>query len=105
MPPHTRVHFKVTGAITAKVWIVPQVDGHRWHRLGDDQLAGFLGYRLATFVEGVDTGTEGTALQLAGAHGQQRAADDERAGDVGAAADRSQPQVGLDRVIDPGEAF
>src|SRR6266516_1956937 len=58
MPPHTGIHFKVALAITFVLWIVPEEQGHRRHRLRDYQFAHFINKRLAIIVERFHLGSQ-----------------------------------------------
>src|SRR6185503_17055952 len=103
--PDARIGLEVALAVPRPVLVVPEVDGHRGHRLGDDELADLAGDRAALLVPGLDLAAERAGLQLALVDGEQRDAADERGADVGAAAGREQPQVGAELVVDPAEAL
>src|SRR5690606_19831544 len=60
---------------------------------------------LAFIAPYTDFHAEPAALQLAAPHRQYRAAQCEAGDDVGAAGDRGELQVGLDRAVDVIEAF
>ena len=102
--PDARVHVEVGLAVALAVRVVPQVERHRGHRLGDDQLADLADQRPALGVPRLDRGAQRARLQLALVHRQQRAAADEGRAEVGAAAGGEQPGVRADVVVDPAEA-
>ncbi|GAA4992373.1 hypothetical protein GCM10025734_20380 [Kitasatospora paranensis] len=59
--------------------------------------------RVAVDVPGLDRGAQAGGLDLAEVDGEGGDAADEAAADVGAAADRGEPDVVLDLVVDPLE--
>ena len=103
--PHTGVGVEVTGLVALHLRIVPEPQGHRRQRLGEDQFADLADHRPALRVERFHLGAQPAALNLARAHRQERAREGERGADVGASADRAQQQVTLDMLVHPAEAL
>ena len=58
-------YMEVALAVALAVGVVPEVQRHRRHRLGDDQLADLADQRLPVLVEGLDRAAQRAALQLA----------------------------------------
>src|SRR5258706_1579774 len=52
MPPNTWKHLKVAFAITLIFGIVPEEQGHGWHRFGDYQFSHFIDEGMTVVVEG-----------------------------------------------------
>ena len=96
---------EVALAVAAAVVVAPEVDRHRGHRLGHDELADLVQERLALLVERLDRGAERARLQLPLVDRKRRHAADEGGADVGAAAHREEPGVAADLVVDPAEAL
>ena len=103
--PDAGVHLEVGLAVALAVGVVPEVQRHRRHRLGDHELADLADQRPALGVPRLDRRAQRARLQLALVDGQDRHAADERRADVGAAARREQPRVRADLLVDPAEAL
>ena len=78
--------------------VAPEVQRHRRHRLGAHQLADLVDQRPADAVlvglgPGFDARAQAAALHLAFDHRQRGQPTDEGPGEVGAAADRREPDV------------
>src|SRR5215204_7331388 len=54
VPPHARKHVEVALPEPLVVRVVPQIQGHRGHRLGNDQLPNLVYERVTLLVEGLD---------------------------------------------------
>ena len=102
--PDAGVHVEVGLAVALAVGVVPEVERHRRHRLGDHELADLADQRPALLVQRLDLRAERARLQLALVDRQRRAAADERRAHVGAAAGREQPRVGADVLVDPARS-
>ena len=57
-PPDAGVHVEVGGAVAAAVGVAPEADGHRGHRLADDELAELADDLVAERVVGGDVAAE-----------------------------------------------
>src|SRR5712664_555018 len=105
MTPDAGEDSEVARPITLSVGIVPEVHRHRWQRTRDHQLADLADDRLPVRVVGLDLGAERRALQLAGAHRQERARLEERGAHIGAAAHAADWHGSSERVDDPAESL
>ena len=103
--PDAGVHVEVGLAVALAVGVVPHVQRHRRHRLGDHQLADLADQWPALGVPRLDRRAERARLQLALVDRQDRHAAHEGRAEVGAAAGREQPRVLADVVVDPAEAL
>src|SRR6185437_4716271 len=101
MPPDARKRLEIALTVTLVVGIVPEVDWHGWHRLGDNQFAYFILDGLARLIEGINSATQAATLNFSRAHRQNWASGDEPRADICSAADRGQPDIGLYMLIDP----
>src|SRR6185437_4239925 len=63
--PGSRKHFKVALAVSGSIRIVPEIEGHRGHRLGNNQLPYLIHHRFPRFVECFDRRAKTAALDLA----------------------------------------
>ncbi|MHC2279916.1 hypothetical protein ACVME8_006559 [Bradyrhizobium diazoefficiens] len=90
-----RIGLEIAGAVTHAVLVVPEVERHRRHRLGADELADLVRDGAALFAEGFDGGAEQATLHRAGRLWQFAVAADEGAGEIGAAGNVRPPDVGL----------
>ena len=91
--PDAGVHVEVALDVALVARVAPEVQRHRRHRLHADQLAHGVHQRLAVFAPGLDLRAQAAALHLALSHRQLAVAGDEGAGEVGAAADRVEPDA------------
>ena len=93
--------LEVGGAILAPVAVVPEADRHRRKRRGADELAFFARAPAGPSSSNTSTSMPSAAAWISPRHtGRVRIAADEAADDVGAAGDRGQVHVALDRVVD-----
>src|SRR5207245_3316009 len=104
-PPHARIDRAVALTLARAVLVAPEVDLHRRHRLGEDELADLVDHGAALLVEGFDRGAERARLQLALVDRERRHAADEGAADVGPATRREEPRIASDVLVDPAEAL
>ena len=93
LAPDARVHVEVRLAIALVAGVVPEADGHRRHRLADHQLPELADHLAAVEVERRGVDAQPAPRHLAPHDGRQRAAGDDRAADVGAAAAVDQQHV------------
>src|SRR5215212_6050270 len=105
VPPHAGIDVEVALPVPLPLRIVPEVDGHGGHGLGNNELPNVIDYGVPVLVEGFDGGPEPTGLQFPRADRQQRHPADERRAQVCAAAGREQPQVFLYVLVGPLEAL
>ena len=85
--------------------IVPELHRHRRKGHLADEFALLLAHRPARLVEHVDRHAEPRPLDFAAPDRLRRDAEHEAGDDVGAARDRGEMQVRLDRVVDEVEVF
>ena len=98
--------LEVGGAVFRAVGIVPEADRHRRERRACRRARPCSpASGLAVVVEDVDLHAEPAALDLAAPDRQRRIAEHEAGDDVGAAGDRGEVHVALDRVVDVVEAL
>src|SRR5438128_4332025 len=108
--PCSRVHGEValTQALADAILtraIAPEEKRHRGHRLGHDELAHLVDQSAALLVPRLHGAPQRAALQFALVYGQQRAAAHERRADIGAAARRIQPHLGVYVLVYPAKAL
>ena len=91
-------------AVARVARVVPERDGHRGHRLADDELAELVDQRSALGIERLHVHAEARTRDHAGPDRQQRRSADERAAHVGPPARRLQEHAVGDVLVDPAEA-
>ncbi len=103
--PHAREGVEVALAQAPALGIVPQVQRHGGHGLGDDQLADLVDHAVALLVPGLDRAAQRTGLDLPAVDRQQRHAAHEGRAHVGAPAGGEEPRVRAQFPVDPVEAL
>src|SRR5215218_8318500 len=103
--PHAGIYVEVALPVTLPFLIVPEVDRHGWHGLGDDELPDLVYLGVSLLIEGLDLCPQGAGLELPRADRQERDPADERRAHVCATAGREEPQILLDVLVGPLEAL
>jgi hypothetical protein len=103
--PDPRVDVEVGLLEPVTVRVVPELDGHRRDGRGDDEFADAINGVLTVGIPRFDAGSQEPALHLACVDGQHRVAADVGRTHIRAAAGGVEPDVGLDRLVDPAPAI
>lgn len=101
VPPDLGVGVEVAGPVTDAVGVVDEVEGHGRQRRGHHQLALFTCQGASVGIPRGQRDAERGALDPARSYGQQGGTAGEYRADVGTAADRLQPDVRCEPVVDP----
>src|SRR5579884_3568027 len=91
MPPDSGEHLKVALAIAFALGIVPEVERHRRHRLGDDQFPHLIDQRLAVIIESLNLCSKCAALKFTGMNRQQHRTAHEAGAYIRSATKRGDP--------------
>src|SRR3954469_23931873 len=83
--PEARVTLEIRFTVTLMMRVAPEVEWHRRHGLGDDELPYFVDDPLAQFVQDVGRAAKRSCLHLAGTHRMAHHATDESGADFGSA--------------------
>src|SRR5271167_401389 len=89
--PDARIDLEVTLAVAPVLRIVPELHGHRRHRLCDDKLAHFIDDLPALLVESKSGAPQRARLDLTRVHRQQRHPTHEPRAAIGASASGRHP--------------
>src|SRR6266705_2226227 len=86
--PDSGKSLEVGGPVFRSAGVVPESDRQRWKWPRADKFALLLFHRAGVFVEHLDPEAEGSALDFAAPHRQDRVSEHEASADVGSARDR-----------------
>src|SRR6266581_3413499 len=103
--PDAGIALEIRGAVFLPVGVVPEPDRHRREGPRADELPLAPFHRTALVVEHLDFQAERLALDLAAPYRQDGIPKNEAAADIGAARDRREAQVALDRPVYVVEAL
>ena len=53
VPPYPRVHLEIALLVALPFWIVPEVNGHRWHRLRNHQFSHLVNQWPPLLIKGL----------------------------------------------------
>src|SRR5690606_4934613 len=90
VPPHTRDILKITGQVTGKVRVAPEIYGHRRHRAGNHHVSYHADDRLMGFIERIQAASQSSGLYLTADHGLIDHAPDKGRADIRAATHRAE---------------
>ena len=100
MRPDAGKPLEIGAPVLRAIRIVPEHDRHGREGHGADELALLAPDRAARLVEHIDRHAEARPLDLAAPDGLRRYAEHEAGDDVGAAGNRGEVDIRLDRLVD-----
>src|SRR5207249_8911143 len=104
VPPDAGKLLEIAIEVATVARIVPEAQRHRWHGLGDHELADLVNNTLAARVVGLDRDPERGGLDLACPYRERRHASDEPGAAIRATAAVGDPEIRLHVAGEPAHA-